>query len=206
MHADAVLDVRPGADVALDRADPVRGSSCGTPPAGLGVGQVLADLPHDVGVVAVDRLLPLLVGIEELVPVGRLQRRPLLRVSAGAVGEPVDPALQQVARGIRLDVDRDVLVDRGLALGRREVAVGARCSRRGKSPRAPASASVKTGLGTLRSLTGASVSVSVAIRSLPLVAYSALVVNLSKYTRPSGTPEASNIAMAASTIGGGPQR
>src|SRR4029079_11550672 len=81
-------------------------------------------------VVAIDRLLPLLVGIEELVPVRGLQRRPLVRVAAGAVGEAVDPALGEVALRIGLDVDRDVLVDGRAALGRREVVV--RAARRGR--------------------------------------------------------------------------
>jgi hypothetical protein len=124
VHADPVLDVRPRANVALDGRDPAA-----VPPVkgagGLGVGEVLADLPHDVGVVAIDRLLPPLVGIEKGVPVGRLQRRPLLRIAAGPVGEAVDPALEQVAVGIGLDVDGHVLVDRGASLGRGEVVVGA---------------------------------------------------------------------------------
>src|SRR6185503_9036945 len=86
---------------------------------------VLRDLADDVRVVAVDRLLPFLIRIEELVPVGALEDGPLLWVAAVAVGERVHPALRQVPRGVRLDVDRDVLIDRGAPLARGEVVVAA---------------------------------------------------------------------------------
>jgi hypothetical protein len=92
---------------------------------GAAVLDVLADLADDVRVVAIDRLLPLLVRVEELVPVGRLERRPLVWIAAGPVGEGVDPALREVAGRIRLDVDRDVLVHGGPALAGREVVVAA---------------------------------------------------------------------------------
>ena len=52
-----------------------------------------------------------------------LRGRPILRIAAGAVTEAVDPALGQVAIGIGLHVDGDVLVHRGPQLGRLEVAV-----------------------------------------------------------------------------------
>jgi hypothetical protein len=68
VQADAVLSVRPCPDVTLYDLDPAS-----VPPLegllGFGVGDVLRDLADAVGVVAVDRLLPFLVGIEELVPV-----------------------------------------------------------------------------------------------------------------------------------------
>ena len=78
----------------------------------LGVGQVQLDLADDVGVVAIDRLLPLLIRVEEGVPVAALERGPVLRVAAGAVSEAVQPALAEVAIRVRLDVGGDVLVDR----------------------------------------------------------------------------------------------
>src|SRR6185295_11842272 len=61
----------------------------------------------------------------ELVPVGRLEGGPLVWIARVTVGERVDPALRQVAGGIRLDVDRDVLVDRRTPLARGEVVVAA---------------------------------------------------------------------------------
>src|ERR1700761_605015 len=115
-----MLGVRPRADMPLDDRDPSP-----IPPGerarGAGVLEVLVDLPDDVGVISVDRLLPLLVGIEELVPVGRLERGPLLGVAAGPVGEAVDPALEEVTLGIGLDVDRHVLVYGRSSSGGREV-------------------------------------------------------------------------------------
>jgi hypothetical protein len=124
VQPEPVLGVRPGEHVALEDPHPgrVHGGVDVREPAVL---DVLGDLADDVRVVAIDRLLPLLVGVEELVPVGRLQRRPLLGVAGVAVGERVDPALREVALGVRLDVDRDVLVDRGPALARGEVVVAA---------------------------------------------------------------------------------
>ena len=124
VHPDAVLDVRPREHVLLEHAHP------GAVELREGAGQpalldVLGDLADDVRVVAIDRLLPFLVRIEEPVPVGALQHGPVLRVSAVAVGERVDPTLRQVALGIRLDVDRDVLIDRGAPLARGEVVVAA---------------------------------------------------------------------------------
>ena len=110
VHAEPVLGVRPRADVLGHDVDP-RPVPLRERVRGLGVGDVLLDLADDVRVVAVDRLLPLLVGIEEEVPVVGLELRPLLRVAAGAVGEAVDPALGEVALRIGLDVDGDVLVD-----------------------------------------------------------------------------------------------
>ena len=118
VQPEAVVDVHPGADVALHEADPVRVpllERLGLP----GGVDVLVELPHHVGVVAVEGELPLLVGVAELVPAvrgpvvalaagagealglgpvraPRLQRRPVQRVAAAAVGEAVQPAL---ARG-----------------------------------------------------------------------------------------------------------
>ena len=130
VQAEAVLDVGPRADVALDDRHP--GAAPARVGAGrLGVGQRLADLPHGVRRVAEDRHVPLLVRVTELVPVRGLQGRPLLGVARGAVGEGVDPSLRQVPLRIGLDVDGDVLVDRGAALGRLEVVVGA-AARRGE--------------------------------------------------------------------------
>ena len=129
VHADAVLGVGPCEHVALEDLDPCgieRGEDVRRP----AVLDVLLDLADDRRVVAVDRLLPFLVGIEELVPVGGLQRRPLLRVAGVAVGERVDPPLRQVTSGVGLDVDRDVLIDRGPALARGEVVVAAAGRRR----------------------------------------------------------------------------
>ena len=165
VHADPVLGVRPGGHVALEDLHP-RAVDGREGPGRLGVGDGLLHLAHDRRVVAVDRLLPLLVGIEELVPVGGLQRGPLLRVAGGAVGEGVDPALGQVALGIGLDVDGDVLVDRRPPLARREVVVSCGSSRTGTRC-APASASVNTGFGTLRSLTGLSVAMCWLLLSRP---------------------------------------
>ena len=123
VHAEPVFDVRPGRDVLLDDSDP-RAVPAGEPLGGLRVRQHPADLADRVGVVAIDRLLPFLVGIEEQVPVGRLERGPLLRVSRRAVGEGIDPALGEVTLGIGLNVDRDVLVDARPALLGLEVVVG----------------------------------------------------------------------------------
>src|SRR6266700_7506536 len=85
----------------------------------LGGLDILVELPHDVGVVAVERELPLLVRVPELVPAERgpvvplaagagvplglgpvgspcLERGPFQRVTAAAIGEPVQPALGEV--------------------------------------------------------------------------------------------------------------
>ncbi len=124
VHAEPVLGVRPRPDVLGHDVGPLA-VPLGERVRGLGVGDVLLHLADDVRVVAVDRLLPLLVGVEEEVPVGGLQRRPVLWIAAGAVGEAVDPALCEVAIGVRLDVDGHVLVDARAALGRCEVAVAA---------------------------------------------------------------------------------
>src|SRR5215472_75340 len=104
-----MVDVHPGADVALDEAHPV--SVPLVESLGLaGNFDVLADLPDDIGVVPVETELPLLVRVAELVPAGggpvvalaagagvtlrlrpirapRLQRRPVKRVTAAAIGE-----------------------------------------------------------------------------------------------------------------------
>jgi hypothetical protein len=140
-----VLDVHPGADVALDELLPVRRpvvERLGV----AGVLDVLVDLPDNVGVVPVEGELPLLVRVAELVPAVRgpvvalaagsgvalrlgavdspcLELRPVERVAGGTVGETVDPALGQVVPGIGLDVDGDVLVVRLLPLGRLVVVV-----------------------------------------------------------------------------------
>ena len=92
VHADAVLGVRPREHVVGENLHPGRVHGL-EHVRGAPVLDVLADLADDVRIVAIDRLLPLLVGIEEGVPVGRLQRRPFLRVAAVAVGERVHPAL-----------------------------------------------------------------------------------------------------------------
>jgi hypothetical protein len=143
VQAKPVIDVHPRADVALDEPDPVRVpvlERLRLP----GVLDVLVHLPHDVGVVAVQGEFPLLVRVAELVPAVRgpvvplaarsrialglwtvlapgLQRRPVQRVAAAAISEPVQPALGQVVPRVRLDLDRHVLVVRLLALGRGEV-------------------------------------------------------------------------------------
>ena len=145
---EPVVDVHPGADVALHEAHPVRVpllERLGLP----GRVDVLVELPHHVRVVAVERELPLLVRVAELVPaergpvvalaagagealglgpVGspRLERRPVQRVAAAAVGEAVQPALGEVVPRIRLDLDRHVLVVGLLALLRRVVVEPAR--------------------------------------------------------------------------------
>ena len=151
VHPEPVLGVRPGARRGARRPSTQPRFQAAYASRRLGVGRAFwRDLPHDVGVVAVDRLLPLLVGIEELVPVGRLQRGPLLRVAGGAVGERVDPALRQVALGVGLDVDGDVLVDASRAACAARSSCSCGCVEDGNSL-APASASVNTGFGTLRS-------------------------------------------------------
>src|SRR6202023_2877679 len=78
VQSEAVVDVHPGADVPLDEADPVP-----VPllerlrlPRGL---DILVHLPHNVGVVAIEGELPLLVGIAELVPA---VRRPVVALAA----------------------------------------------------------------------------------------------------------------------------
>ncbi|MCO5555079.1 hypothetical protein L7F22_008619 [Adiantum nelumboides] len=173
VEAEDVLDVHPGADVALDEAHPVGGPVLERLRVA-GVLDVLGDLPDDVRVVAEEGELPLLVGVAELVPpVGRpvldglaagadaalrlgvvdapgLELGPVQRVAGLAVGEAVDPALREVVPRVRLDLDGDVLVVGLLALGGLVVVVAPRARARvGELPR-PASASVKTGLGTLR--------------------------------------------------------
>src|SRR6202000_2186042 len=55
----------------------------------------------------------------------RLEDGPVQRVTAAAVGEPVQPALGEVVARGRLDLDRHVLVVGLLALGRGEVVVPA---------------------------------------------------------------------------------
>ena len=133
---------------------------------------VLGHLAHDVGVVAVEGELPLLVRVAELVPAVRrpvvalrrrsrgsararagpapgLQRGPVERVAAPAVGEAVEPALGEVVARVRLDLDGDVLVVGLLALGWVCSSCSCALSESGNSL-APASASVNTGLGKLR--------------------------------------------------------
>ena len=132
VQAQAVVDVHPGTDVALDEADPVRAPLVER--LGLaGRVDVLVELPDDVGVVPVEGELPLLVRVAELVPAvrgpvvalaararealrlgpvlaPRLQRGPVQRVAAAAVGEPVQPALGEVVPRVGLHLDGDVLV------------------------------------------------------------------------------------------------
>ena len=142
-----VVHVHPGSDVALDEVHPA--------PVPLlerlrrpGRIDVLVELPDDVGVVAVEREFPLLVGVAELVPPKRrpvvalatrarvtlglrpvrapgLESRPVQRVPAPAVGETVEPPLGEVMPRVGLDLDRHVLVVGLLALGRRVVVVPA---------------------------------------------------------------------------------
>ena len=140
VEPEPLVDVHPGAHVALHEPDPVpvpHVERLGL----LGVLDVLVQLPHHVGVVAVQGEFPLLVRVAELVPAQRgpvvalaaragealglrpvaaprLQRGPVQRVAAAAVGEPVQPALAEVVPRVRLDLDGDVLVVRLLAPGR----------------------------------------------------------------------------------------
>jgi hypothetical protein len=143
VEAEPVVHVHPRADVRLDELDPVPApllEGFGLP----GHVDVLVELPHHVRVVPVEGEFPLLVRVTELVPaVGRpvvalaaragvalglgavrapgLQRRPVQRVAAAAVGEPVQPALGEVVPRVRLDLDGHVLVVGLLALGGRVV-------------------------------------------------------------------------------------
>ena len=104
VHAQAVLGVHPGADVARNDLRPL------LVPGGerllqFGVVDVELDLPDDVGIVPVDGLLPLFVGIAERMPVRGLELRPFLGIAGFAVGERVEPPLREVALRIRLHVD-----------------------------------------------------------------------------------------------------
>ena len=140
VEPEPVVHVHPRAHVALDEVDPV--------PAPLlerlalpRVVDVLVDLPYDVGVVPVEGELPLLVRVPELVPAvcgpvvapaararvalglgpvraPCLEHGPVQRVTAAAIGEPVQPALREVVPRVRLDLHGHVLVLRLLALGR----------------------------------------------------------------------------------------
>src|SRR5215469_4814311 len=133
-----MVDVHPGADVALDEAHPVPVPLVES----LGLAghlDVLADLPDDIGVVPVETELPLLVRVAELVPAERrpvvplaagagvtlrlrpiraprLECRPVEWVTASAIGESVQPALRQVVPRVGLHLDGDVLVVGLLAL------------------------------------------------------------------------------------------
>ncbi len=148
IEPEAVVHVHPRAEVALHEADPV--------PVPLlerlrlpGVVHVLVELPYDVGVVAVERQLPLLVRVTELVPAQRgpvvalaagsgvalglgpvrsprLEHGPVQRVAAAPVGESVEPALAEVVPRVRLHLDGHVLVVALLALGRGVVVEPAR--------------------------------------------------------------------------------
>jgi hypothetical protein len=66
---------------------------------------------------------PFLVRRAEGVPVGALRGGAVLDICALAVSEADDPVLDEVALGIRLDVDGDVLVMRRALAPRLEIAV-----------------------------------------------------------------------------------
>ena len=150
VQSEPVVDVHPGADVTLHEAHPVRVPLLERLRLA-GRLDVLAELAYDVGVVAVERQLPLLVGVAELVPAERrpvvalaagtrsppglgavraprLEGRPVQRVAAAAVGEPVQPSLAEVVPRVGLHLDGHVLVVRLLAL-LREVVVEPACGR-----------------------------------------------------------------------------
>jgi hypothetical protein len=92
VQPEPVLGMRPREHVPLEHLHPLRVHRR-EHVRRAAVLDVLRDLADDVRVVAVDRLLPLLVRIEELVPVGALEGGPLLGIAADAVGELVNPAL-----------------------------------------------------------------------------------------------------------------
>ena len=148
VEPEPVVDVHPRADVMLHEAHPVRVPLLERLRLA-GRLHVLAELADDVGVVPVQRELPLLVGVAELVPaerrpvvalaagagaarglgaVGapRLERGPVQRVAAAAVGEPVQPALGEVVPRVGLHLDGHVLVVGLLALLRDVVVEPAR--------------------------------------------------------------------------------
>ena len=70
VQRQAVLGVHPRAEVALEELQPRRVPAV-VGAGALGVLQAQVDLAHHRGVVAVDRLVPLLVGVEERMPVRR---------------------------------------------------------------------------------------------------------------------------------------
>src|SRR6476661_10420786 len=73
---------------------------------------------HHRGVVAVDGLLPLLIRVEERMPVRRPGHGPLLRIATGSIAETVEPALREMPFRVGLHVDCDVLIHRRAQLRR----------------------------------------------------------------------------------------
>src|SRR5260370_24918632 len=74
----------------------------------------LLDLANGVGLASIHVSVPLLIGVSEYVPVGRLHLRPARIVPLSPVSKGQEPALQEVAIGVRLNIDRYILVDAGL--------------------------------------------------------------------------------------------
>ena len=112
--AEAELGMLVGADVVFEDLDPGR-VEAGRRAGAAGVVDHVGDHPDDGRLALVVGALPLLVDGAVSVPVGALQCGPVLIVGRRAVGERDDPVLQQVALRVGLNVDRHVLVVRGLA-------------------------------------------------------------------------------------------
>ena len=117
----------PGGSCAGTR--PTRGLKSSISPCSAAELHRAVDLLLDRRLALVERPLPVLAGIAEREPVGRLQRGGGVVPGAAPVLEADRPAAAQVAVNRRLGVDRDVLVQRRAALRRRvpgEVALGRR--------------------------------------------------------------------------------
>ena len=111
VHAEAVLGMHPRTDVALHHSRPA-GAPALERALAARVRDDLLDLADEARVVAIDRLLPLLVGIAEPVPVRGPRLGQVGRIAARPVRESVHPALGEMPLGVGLDVDGDILVHR----------------------------------------------------------------------------------------------
>src|SRR5205823_4949992 len=81
----------------------------------------LLDLANRVCLANIEGTVPLFVGVAKRMPVGRFQLRPRRIVSSSPVSKGVQPALQEMAGGVGLNVNGHVFIDTGLSSFRCEI-------------------------------------------------------------------------------------